>query len=404
MSAGHPTYRGPVVFALGFRSFFLLAGVWAALALPIWVIAYLGAAPLAASVTRAWHVHEMLFGYVPAVMAGFLLTAIPNWTGRAPLVGWPLMLLAGLWLAGRLAMLGAPETILGAAIDVAFLALFAGIVGREIVAAGNWRNLPVVFLLATMALANATTHLQPVHPEVAAGAERLGLGAIAMMIALIGGRVTPAFTRNWLVQRGASRLPAAEGSLDWLVLGLTGLAAILWAALPDQPASGVALVLAGLGNLVRLARWRGAHTLAEPLLSILHVGFGWLGLGLVLTGAALLWPEAVPPSAGIHAITAGAIGVMTLAVMSRAVLGHTGRPLSAGPATGAIYLFVNLAAGLRLAAALLLEQAVPLLTASVLAWCMAFTGFCLVYGPMLVRPRLDPTAGMATRPLAAAKD
>lgn len=404
MSTGHSAYRGPVIFALGFRSFFLLAGVWAALALPIWVMAYLGAAPFAESVTRDWHVHEMLFGYVPAVMAGFLLTAIPNWTGRTPLVGWSLMLLAGLWLAGRLAMVGVPGTIWGAAIDVAFLALLAGIAAREIVAAENRRNLPVVLLLATMALANAATHFQPVQPHLAAGAERLGLGAIAMMIALIGGRITPAFTRNWLAQQGASRLPSAEGLFDLLVLWLTGLAAILWAALPEQPASGVVLVLAGLGNLVRLARWSGAQTFAEPLVSILHVGFGWLGLGLMLTGAALLWPEAVPPSGGIHALTVGAIGVMTLAVMTRAILGHTGRTLSAGPATGAIYLFVNLAAALRLGGALLPEQAAALLTVSGLAWSAAFAGFCLVYGPMLVGQRLDVKAGKAATLPPAAKD
>ena len=397
-AASRRAYAGPPLFSFGFRPFFLLACAWPALIVPMWVLAYLGQPPFAGALTRDWHVHEMLFGYLAGVMAGFLLTAVPNWTGRLPVLGGPLALLVGLWLAGRITMLIAPQSLWAALVDSAFLVTFAGVIWREVLAGRNWKNLPVCALVSLLALANIGVHLRPFHPELAAGAERLALGVAAMMIALIGGRVTPSFTRNWLVQRGATHLPAQASRFDLAALVLTGVALLAWVAVPAQALTGVALVAAGAANLARLARWRGASTMAEPLVWILHKGFGWLGLALAIMGAAALWPTAVPTSAGIHALTVGAVGVMTLAMMTRAILGHTGRARHAGPGTLAIYVLANLAAWLRLAAAFLPVHQAVWLGLSAAAWSLAFGGFVVLYAPMLIGPRVDRPSSKAPVP------
>lgn len=397
-AAKRRAFTGPPLFSFGFRPFFLLACAWSTLIVPMWVLAYLGYPPFAGALTRDWHVHEMLFGYLSAVMAGFLLTAVPNWTGRLPVLGAPLGVLVGLWVAGRVAMVMAPQSIWVAFVNSAFLAVFAGVIWREVLAGRNWKNLPVCALVSLLALANIGVHLRPLQPDLAAGAERLALGVAAMMIALIGGRVTPSFTRNWLMARKVVSLPAAAARLDRAILSITGVALAAWVVAPSSNIAGGALVLAGAGNLLRLSRWGGEKTLAEPLVWILHNGYGWLGLALALMGAAVLWPSRVPSSAGIHALTVGAIGVMTLAMMTRAILGHTGRARTANKATLAIYLFANLAAWLRIAAAFAPGQQAVLLGLSATAWSLAFGGFVLAYGPMLAGPRVEPTAPRAAGP------
>lgn len=213
-AAARRAYAGPPLMSFGFRPFFLLACAWPTLIVPMWVLAYLGYPPFAGALTRDWHVHEMLFGYLAGVMAGFLLTAVPNWTGRRPILGVPLAVLVGLWVAGRVAMVAAPQAVWAAGVDAAFLVMFAAVIWREVLAGRNWRNLPVCGLISLLALANIGVHLRPLHPDLAAAAERLALGVAAMMIALIGGRVTPSFTRNWLAARKAAALPAAESPFD----------------------------------------------------------------------------------------------------------------------------------------------------------------------------------------------
>jgi uncharacterized protein involved in response to NO len=323
----------------------------------------------------------MLFGFLAAVVAGFLTTAVPNWTGRMPVIGGPLGALFGLWVAGRAAMLMAPD--LGAAaagVDSLFLLVFASVVWREVLAGRNWRNLPVCALVTLFAAGNVVFHLD------AELGLRLGLAAISVLLALIGGRITPSFTTNWLRARGASALPKPFGAFDRLAMGLTALAAAGWAAAPTQPASGVLLLLAGFANVARLSRWRGVAA-AEPLLFVLHLGFAWLAVAQVLLGASLLAPDVIPRTAGIHALTAGAVGVMTLAVMTRASRGHTGRPLSADWATMAIYLAANLSAAVRVAAPFAESMRPMLLAVSALLWVAAFGGFALAYGRMLTQPR-----------------
>lgn len=386
-AAARRAYTGPALFSYGFRPFFLLAAAWAALAAPFWVLAMLGVPPFD-RFDLEWHKHEMLFGYVGGVVAGFLLTAVPNWTGRMPVMGAPLAGLVGLWFAGRVAMLMQP--VLGpaaAAIDSLFLVGFAVVVWREVLAGRNWRNAPVCALVTLLAGANIGFHLHDRWPGLEPVAERGALAAAVILIALIGGRITPSFTRNWLMQRGVKSAPAPWPWLDAAGLAAVAAAALSWVAFPNTWLSGGLLVAAGVLSLARLSRWRGVHALAEPLVWILHLGYGWLGAGLLLLGLSVLLPGDVPRSAAVHALTAGSVGVMTLAVMTRASRGHTGRPLAADRATTLIYLAINLAAALRVGAAFAPAAYAALLAASASLWAAAFAGFVLAYGPSLLRPR-----------------
>jgi len=383
-------YAGPPLFSIGLRPFFLLACAWPAATVPLWVMAWLGVEPFAGAMSRDWHVHEMLFGYLAGVAAGFLLTAVPNWTGRLPVIGLPLAGLVALWAAGRVAMVLAPAAPWATVVDTAFLIVFAGVIWREVLSGRNWRNLPVGVLVSLLALANVGFHLRAAAPELSLVAERLALGVAAVLIALIGGRVTPSFTRNWLIKRGATALPAPASRFDAAVIAVTAVAVAAWAIAPDGRPTGGILLLAGGANLARLARWRGFACGAEPLVWILHVGYAWLGLALLGLGAAAVAPDQVARSAGIHALTVGAIGVMTLAMMTRATRGHTGRSLETGPWTLTLYALANLAAVVRVAAALAPQQQPLLLGLSSIAWSAAFALFLLVYGPMLIGPRAVP--------------
>jgi uncharacterized protein involved in response to NO len=382
--------RWPMLFSQGFRPFFLIAGIWAPLGLLLTLAQLFGFIDLPITgAAVSWHAHEMLFGFVAAAIAGFILTAVPNWTGRLPLQGAPLAILVALWLAGRLAMAvgGALGGIATGVIDAAFLIALVAAVAREVVAGRNWRNLPVIAALSLLAAANILFHLEAV--EVIGGdgiALRLGLGVVAVLVALIGGRVVPSFTRNALAKAGETALPAPMGPIDALHMAATMIAVLIWTVVPDGLVSGVALLVAAALGFVRLARWRGLRTLAEPLLWSLHLGYLWLVAALALLGAAAL-AETIPVTAGIHALTAGAFGTMILAVMSRATLGHTGRPLTAGAGLAAAYLLVGLAALSRIAAALTDQASETLLALAAASWCAAFLAFLAVCGPMLTRPR-----------------
>jgi len=381
-AAARRAYDGPALFSYGFRPFFFFGALWSALVVPLWLASYFHGGAL----TREWHIHEMIFGFLGAVISGFLTTAVPNWTGRMPVIGAPLGGLVALWILGRLAMLF-QDTLgpVAAVIDSLFLLAFAGVIWREVLAGRNWRNLPVCALVSLFALANVAFHL----PSGPAGdvAVRLALGVASVLIALIGGRIVPSFTRNWMKAHALAPPPALFGWVDRVAMGATVAAAGLWILAPQAPLAGATLAFAGVAHLVRLARWRGWRAAAEPIVWILHLGYAWLAVGLLLLGGAALDPNLIPRSAGIHGLTAGAVGVMTLAVMTRATRGHTGRPLAAGAATTAIYLAINAAAVLRVAAPFTGGAQPLVLSASGLVWSAAFAGFAIAYGPMLLRPR-----------------
>jgi len=276
-------------------------------------------------------------------------------------------------------------------LDLAFPIAFLGLVGREIAAARNWRNLPIVAALAFLLLGNLFVHFEAVG--IIATAEignRLGVATLLMLISIVGGRIIPSFTRTWLArERPEIPPPRVFGGFDRTVLTVTAVALALWVLEPAHLATPWAALAAGLAHGARLARWRGFATLREPLLWVLHLGYGWLALGfilLALSGAAVLLPE----TAALHALTAGAIGTMTLAVITRASLGHTGRPLAANPGTTAIYVLVTFAAVLRLVAPLAKAHYLLVLTLAGAAWSGAFGLFVLVYARPLALPRLQP--------------
>ncbi len=385
-SRSRRAYSGPALLSLGFRPFFLFAGIWAAVSLPLALAAMFGYLTIPSAFDpMAWHAHELLFGYTAAVMAGFLLTAIPNWTGRLPLRGWPLAGLAALWLAGRAAMAASASIGPGIAalIDVSFLFVFGAAVLREIVAGRNWRNLPPVLAVLVFALANAGSHIAILTGMETGGMEvRLAILVPAGLITMIGGRIVPSFTRNWLVKRGATDLPAPFSRFDGAVLILTLAALAAWVLLPESAVTGALMATAAAGNLIRLGRWRGTQTGAESLVWVLHLAYFWIPLGLGLIAASIWWP-ALPQSAAIHALTAGAIGSMTLAVMSRATLGHSGRDLHAGAGLTAAYLLVTFAALGRVAAPLAGATEAPLLGLAALAWIAAFVLFLITCGRAL---------------------
>ncbi|MCY1126355.1 NnrS family protein [Frigidibacter sp. RF13] len=390
-------WTGPAVLSYGFRPFFFLAAVWAVVSLAIWVAVLSGRWPYDLPFAPLdWHVHSLVFGFVPAVAAGFLLTAVPNWTGRLPVVGWPLAGLAALWLSGRLATtlplpLGATAR---AVCDLVFPVALATLLGREIVAGRNWRNLAVLGPVLFLTGGQMVFHLQAAEANGSSGAgARLALSAVIFLITLIGGRITPSFTRNWLVQRGIATLPAPFGIVDKLALLLAAAALLAFTLSPDGIPTGLLACAAGVGLFLRLARWRGFATLPEPLLAALHLGYAFVPAGFLLVSLSALDPAHVPLSAALHAWTAGAVGIMTLAVMTRASLGHSGRALHAGPATVAIYGFVAAGATLRIVAGLLGES--DLLPLAGLIWAAAFLLFAVAYAPALLKPRLSLKAPSA---------
>jgi uncharacterized protein involved in response to NO len=393
-------YTGPAVLSYGFRPFFLLGSIWAGLEVLAWLPMFYGELSLATAFSpRDWHVHELLFGYVPAIVAGFLLTAIPNWTGRLPLQGGPLAGLVLVWLAGRYAVtLSATIGWKGATIaDCAFLLVLAAAVAREIVVGKNWGNLKIVALLGLLAAGNLAFHLEAHFTGIALYSTRLGIAAVVMLIMIVGGRLIPSFTRNWLMRQAPGRLPAPLDRFDLACLVLSGASLVLWVAAPEGAPAGVALIAAAMLNLGRVGRWAGDRTFADRLVLVLHVGYAFVPLGFLLGGLAAF--DIAAPSAGIHAWTAGAIGIMTLAVMSRASLGHTGRALTASPALQAVYAAALTAALARICAVLHPDWSEPLLHVSAFAWVAAFLGFAFLYGPILCRAR--PTARESAAPEAA---
>ncbi len=365
----------PTIFLMGFRIFFLLAGLTASLLVPIWLAALSGHA--LPGVDLHWHGHELIFGFVGAVLAGFFLTAVPKWTATTPLSGKPLIALAALWAAGRAgrALLTGPL----AAADSAFLFALAAAIGWPIFKQRSTRNALFPLLVVAMGLADVAWHLWPglVPAQVAV------LSAVVVVV-IFGGRITPLFTRN------ALKLPVRPRSrLDDAAIG--SVIVLIPLAIVSAPAPLVAAI-AALGaalNLLRMRGWQTLATASTPLLWILHVGYGWVSVALALWALAALRPDILPVSTALHAATVGVLGTYTLGMMSRVALGHTGNPLKAPPLMVVAYVAVLLAGLLRLLAVL----APWALYASGTLWTVAFALFVVVYAPLLSRPRSDGAPG-----------
>ena len=389
--------RGPVVFAYGFRTFFLLAAIFAAVAMPVWVA--MRRAILAGPESwpaGAWHGHEILFGYVAAVIAGFLLTASPNWTGAGPIKGARLAGLAGLWLAGRVAM-ALSDTLppaLVAAVDVAFLPVLALSILPSLVAARQPRNLVFVPILLCLAATNLVVHGEMLAwwDDGASAALVVTLDIVVLLIAAIGGRIVPSFTQAALQRAGQELEIAAKPWLDGLALGTLLLLAIIDAAVPWSMAAGIVALVAAIAHGWRLARWKSRYTRGQSILWVLHLGYAALVAGLLLKGLAAL--DVVPVDVALHALTVGAVGLMTLGVMSRVALGHTGRPLVVHRLVTVAYLLMAAAALVRVVVPWVEAGAITVVVdVSGTLWSAAYVLFLVIYAPMLTRARADGKPG-----------
>lgn len=381
-------YQGPALFSYGFRPFFFFGSVYAGAIILVWLPAFYGELRLGtAFAPRDWHVHEMLFGYIAAVVAGFLLTAVPNWTGGLPLQGRPLVLLFSTWVAGRIAVSTSAWIGWGAAaaIDCLFLLLLAAAAAREIIAGKKWSNLKIVFIVGLLAAGNLAFHFEAHFAGLAEYATRGGVAIVIVLIALIGGRIIPSFTRNWLARQAPGQMPAPFGRFDAITIALTVFALALWVVRPLDRPTGALLLVCGLMHIARLVRWTGYRTFADRLVLILHVAYAFIPAGFILSALSAF--DLVAPSAGIHAWTGGAIGAMTLAVMSRATLGHTGRRLEASVATHVVYAAIIVAAVARICAVFDVDHTGLLLAIAGLAWASAFLGFAAAYSVAFWTPR-----------------
>ncbi|OBV37904.1 NnrS family protein [Janthinobacterium psychrotolerans] len=384
-----PWQPGHPVWQLGFRPFYLLAALFAAVSIPLWLASYMGVATAPLQVSMGWHMHEMVFGFAVAVVVGFLFTAGRNWTGLPTPQGWHLMALAGLWLAGRVAMLAAPAPV-AAAIDLLFLPLCAWPLFQVLRRSGNHRNLFLVGLLALLTIANGLYHASAM--DLLALSYFVPVQAAIFIIVLIesvlGARVIPMFTRN-----GApGSTPVSSPKRALVAVGLMAAAGVAWiAGAPGLLTAPLALA-AGAMSLANLLAWQPQRTLRVPLLWILHLSYAWIGIGFLLLAAASL--DWLPASVAFHALTVGSMAGLIIGMMTRTTLGHTGRPLKAGAKEAAMYWLVQLGALARLLAAV---GPAPLAIAALLAagvcWSAAFILYAVTYAPYLWRPRVDGREG-----------
>lgn len=388
----------PLVLTGGFRFFFLAAGLFAIVSMAAW-LAWLalhagGAAiraPTIAAAPHLWHGHEMIFGYGIAVIAGFFLTAVPSWTGAPSAPAVFVGATGALWLAGRLAVWFSAwlDPVLVMVIDLAFLPPLMVRIGLNLRRRPQPHNVILIALLTLILAGNFMVHLEwtGMTTDTAGAGLRLGLLTIAALIAIIGGRVIPGFTKNALVRRGMTgNLPVNHGALSkGGIASAVLLAPAVAAGLPDA-ALGILALAAALLNGARLARWRWRDTLDEPILWSLHLAFAMLVLGYGTLSAAYLtgWPHEV---AALHLTVIGAIGGMTLAMMSRAALGHTGRALRVSRQTALAYLAIAVAALIRAFGPALapgLYNGIMMISGGL--WIAGFTLFIVAYWPILTGP------------------
>lgn len=380
------------LFSYGFRPHFIAAGIAAAVLIPLWASSYVfGAHFRVAWPPTPWHGHEMLFGFVAAAIAGFLLTAVPNWTGQRGLSGSPLVGLSALWLAGRVAVYWSSvlPAWLVALVDVSFLPVVGLLIAPPLLRTAT-RNTPLLGILAALAICNGVFHWDVAHENAPAGGHVLliGIDIVLVLATVIGGRIVPSFSTATLKAQGLAISPS-HAIVERLAVGLMIGIVLLDANWPDTPASGTGALIASGVQAIRMIRWQSIRTWRAPIVWVLHLGYAWIPVGLALKGMALLTGMAIA-AFWLHALTVGALASLILAVMTRAALGHTGRPLTVAPAIVAAYLLLSAAAIVRVFGLAMLGGSYPLvvLVAAIL-WTAAFTLFLFVYAPILVAPRVD---------------
>ncbi|MGZ3420548.1 MAG: NnrS family protein [Polyangiales bacterium] len=376
------------MLALGFRPFFLAAGAMATLFVPLWLLILFGKVALPTRLApTAWHGHEMVFGFAIAVVAGFLLTAVRNWTSKPTASGATLAGLVLLWFLGRTAFLfeaWLPPGV-AAAIDLAFLPILAFSIAMPIVRAKVWRNLGFVPLLLLLFATNLLFHLSPASQSRAL---RVSIDIVLLIVVLMGGRVIPSFTAN------ATKLDVRKRpALDWLSFGSMASVAVLELLEVSPKVFAIAAIVAGVTNLARMFFWHSTATRKQPILWVLHVGYAWLGLGLLLRGIAVFVPS-WPATAPLHLLSVGAIATLILGMMARVSLGHTGRMLAVRGSIAFAFVALTVAALVRGLGPLVAPSAyLWLLVVSGGAWSLAFAIFTAVYAPILTSPRIDGKPG-----------
>lgn len=390
-----PSDRTPVppafgLFNLGFRPFYLLAAILAAASLPVWVAQFFGVLPASGYISGiAWHAHEMVFGFAVAVIAGFLFTAVLNWTGLPTPTGRTLAALAALWLSGRILLLTGPA-VAAAAVDIAFLPAVAWYLWRPLSRARN-RNRFFVGLLLGLAALNAAFHLAlagVIRVSSVAVAEA-GIGMVLVVVAIMAGRVVPSFTRNAI---RTARIRSLRG-LDGAAIASLVLAWTAWlAGVPAAVAAPLALAAAAL-HAVRLWTWDPWCTRGQPILWILHASYAWIPIGLLLLALSIAGIAGTPALA-VHGLAAGAIGGMVMGMITRTARGHTGMPLRVGPIEVAAYALVHLGAVARVFVPLAVpEWYAGAMVVAAACWSVAFALYVLVYWPLLSRARVDGKPG-----------
>jgi len=391
-----PSPKLPAVLALGFRPFYLVAAAFAVVAVPLWVGSYRGLIPVGGYYTGiVWHTHEMLFGFVTAVMAGFLLTAVRNWTGRPTPVGMPLAVLVAVWVVARVLMFSGPGWA-AALVDVAFLPLLIAALVVPIWQSRNVRNFGIVGILAVLLAGNLLFHLAH-FGLLPAGFARIGmllaLDLITVLMAIIAGRVIPAFTASAVPEAQPRRaLPVEVAALGLLVLVLLVDAVNSAYPVPGPIRAGL-FASAAVAHLFRLFLWRPWYARNNPLLLMLPVAYAWIPIALALRAVSVVSPG-VPESIAYHALTTGAMAGLMIAMMTRSSLGHTGRKLAAGPREITAFLLVLAAAVVRVFGPLLAVQAYSTwIVISALLWTAGFGVFLVAYWPILTRPRIDGKPG-----------
>lgn len=381
------------VLSYTFRPFFLGAALWAILAIVRWMLALNGSIASPSGINAVnWHGHEMIVGFALAVIAGFVLSAVATWTGRPAVSGPAVAWLVITWLLGRWVMLALVELPLWlvALADMLFPVLLCVLFGREVFGARNKRNYKVFWIAISLAALNLIYHLGVTG--VIDGADYIAvyllIHGVLLLVTLIGGRVVPSFTANWLRGQGASKLPRNHQIIDRVAITLTVLVGLSVVFLPGRVTIGVLALSAAAFHAVRVAQWCGLRTISNPLLFVMHVAYWWLPIGYAMMGVASLgW--AFTPTAALHALTMGGIGGMIMAMMTRVPLGHTGRALHASRLTVTAYVILMVSVVIRVLSPWNAGHYLQMINAAAAGWCLAFAIFLWVYWPVLTKPALE---------------
>lgn len=386
-----------VPFAYGFRPFFLVAGWYALIAIGAWLWLYqAGLAPFGTLPAYQWHAHEMLFGFVAAAIAGFMLTAVPSWTGERGFAGRPLVVLAGLWLLGRIAISAAgvvPLSVVALA-ELAFLPAVAATIAPSLLRSSN-RNAPLLIVLFALWATDATfvVALREGDVMLASTALRAALDIVLLLVTVIGGRIVPAFTASALRGRGLEVRVRTHPAIEGLAIGSMIALVVADLVAPGHWITAGIACTAALAHAARIAGWQTPKTFTEPIVWVLHAAYLWLPIGLFLK-AVWLTTAATWAAYWAHALGAGTAATMILAVMTRASLGHTGRPLAVHRGIAWAYGFLIAAVVVRVFGPVVLPLAYPhVIACAAVLWIAAFLLYVLVYTPILLRQRADGKPG-----------